>query len=126
MTIKELEITKDRVVNEQSAFKSMRDVWTAEFIYNNGDYDTTYCGVIHPWVEEEWGDYCEGGYVVGETVDYTWHVEDIDFVTFWREGAIDEPEETGTLVYVNPDIKELWLKDISEYMTKHAERFNEL
>jgi hypothetical protein len=104
----------------------MMDVWTAEFIYNDGYNDTTYCGVIFPWLEEEWGDYCEGGYVVGETVQYTYKVEDIDHITFWREGAIDGPEETGSLERINPDTKRLWLSDLSQYMTDHADRFVEL
>lgn len=126
MTIRELEIKKDRVVNEQSAFKTMRDVWTAEFIYNNGDYDTTYCGIIYPWVEEEYIDHAEGGYIIGKGVQYTYSVEDIDHITYWREGLVDGPDETGSLVYVNPDIKMLWLSDISQYMTDNVDRFIDL
>jgi len=126
MTIRELEITKQMVINEQSPFKTRREVWTAEFIFNDGYVDTTYCGVIFPYLDEEWGDYCEGGNVVGETVQYTYNVEDIDFITFWREGEIDGPEETGSLEYLNPDIKRLWLSDLSQYMTDNADIFIEL
>ena len=126
MTLRELEITKSKVVNEQSAFKTTRDVWTAEFIFNDGNVDTTYCGFIHPWVEEEYLDYAEGGYVIGKSVQYTCHVEDIDFITYWREGEIGQPEETGALEYINPEIKRLWISDISQYMTDNIDKINEL
>jgi hypothetical protein len=116
MIITNLEVDLDFVAGEQP-WHAKRKVYTATFNYNNGEHDTQYCGVIYPWLQTEYGEYSEGGYVVGETCTYTWKVEDIDNITFFRE-LEDGVDEVGTLEYINPDIKKLWLADISNYMTE--------
>lgn len=116
MIITNLEVNLDFVDGEQP-WHAKRKYYTATFNYHNGYYDTQYCGVIYPWLDREYGEYSEGGYVVGETCTYTWNIEDIDNITFYREFE-DGTEESGPLDYINPDIKKLWMTDIANYMTE--------
>jgi hypothetical protein len=116
MTLREIEIEKDLVYTE-SVFKSQRTVYTATFWYN----DVQYCGVIYPWLQEEYSVYSEGGYVVGHSVTYTWLVEDIEHITTYKlieDSEGNEREEYGTLEKLTPELKKFWLDELGNFMTE--------
>lgn len=108
MNLELITIWKEQV-DGQEPWHAKKTIYVAEFLYGGVQYNCQ----IHPWLTTEYGEYSEGGYVTGVTCYYTWEVEDITNITFCN----DETDEYGD--YLAPaHIKQLWMQELSEYMTE--------
>lgn len=106
--LSEIEISKVMVKADHPHYDFEREVFIAEFQFGTKCFNAE----IHPWLDIEYGDYTEGGYVTGTTCTYTWTVDMITNITFMDD-------ETGVFgdTSVSPPIKTIWLQELSEYMT---------
>lgn len=114
MTITNIEVSKETVTID-SPYRKQRTIYVVEFDFFNGEELKHYTGQIHPTLHRTPVDIAEGGYVVGWGYDLEWEVYDIDKIEFIKENE-NGPDEVGTLVYVNPDVKRLFLHDITKHM----------
>lgn len=96
------------LVDGQYFYHAKTEVYLVEFTFGTKQYNAR----IYPWLDREYGDYCEGGYVTGVTCTYTWTVDDITEITFYD----NETGEYGDTVVSEP-IKTMWLQELSDYMT---------
>lgn len=93
----------------------------ATFLYDNGSgIKTKYsCDLIASLIED-YDDYTEGGYVVGQSISFEWIVEDLINVFLFQKykdenGVICDDDESS--VILNPDLILLFQRELSNFMS---------
>jgi hypothetical protein len=100
--------------------------WVAQFIVYSDGIGTSYNAVIYPNLTENWKEDFEGGYPCGYYCEYKYEVEDIDQIDFIRDKNDGLDVETGVVTDLPTFTKQLWLDELSYYMTKNYESFIKL
>ncbi len=93
----------------------------ASFWWNDGTGVKQYSCILSCWLKETFDDYCEGGYVVGQSIDYEWIIDDIVNVTFVREYKDLNGEwqwDDCTLNSYDAKLKTIWITQLEDFMTK--------
>ena len=99
------------------------DVWEAEFIYDQTENECTWFTCqFQPTINSEENDYCEGGYVVGVSVDETWEIDSLENLNYYRittdENGIETAQQ-GSCYYLPENIKKDFLTEIELHLNKH-------